>query len=127
MAICKLDLNNQVILIIITSIVKGINFRSSFNNINYHMDCGNFISLAYDPLLFLIKNIILILFLLAYYIEIKINKKNIDIEKEKNANEKTEEEDSLRPSIKDEEDLGALKSIVLPNKLYEKKINLFLW
>ena len=121
MAICKLHLNNQVNIIIIASIVKGINFRSSFNNINYHMDCGNFISITYDPFLFLIKNIISIFFLLAFFIEKKINQKNIDIEKEKNANEKIKEEYSLNTSNTDEEDLGAIESIVLPNKLYEKK------
>ena len=121
MAICKLHLNNQVNIIIITSIIKGINFRSSFNNLNYHMECGNFISITYDPFLFLIKNIILILFFLAYFIELKINQKNIDIEKEKNANEKIEEEYSLRTSNKGEEDLGAIQSIVLTNNLYEKK------
>ena len=125
MAICKVDLNNQVILIIITSIVKIINFRSSFNNINYHMDCGNFVSLAYEPLLFLIKNIISIFFLLAYFIELKINQKNIDIEKEKDTNEKSEDEDPLRPIEKDEEDLGVIESITLTNKLYEKKDKFF--
>ena len=68
MAICKLDLNNQVLLIIVTSIVLGMNFRSSFSNVNYHMDCGNFSSLTYDPFLILIKNIISKFFFVVYYI-----------------------------------------------------------
>ena len=90
------------------------------------MECGNFISLTYDPLLFLIKNIILILFLLAYFIEKKINQKNIYIEKEKDTNGKIEEEESLRTCNNDEDDLRIIESIVLSNKLYEKKINFFL-
>ena len=121
MAICKLDLNNQVILIIITSIVKGLNFRSSFNNINYHMDCGNFISITYDPLLFLIKNIISILFLLAYFIELKINQKIRDIEKRKSITEKIEEKNTLSTGNKDEENLDDIESIIVTNKLDEKK------
>ena len=119
MAICNLDLNDQVIIIIITSMVKAINFRSSFNNINYHMDIGNFFSITYDPLLFLIKNIISILFLLAYFIELKINKKNNVFYNKKISNEKVEEEYTIATSDKSEDDLGVIESIVLTNKLYE--------
>ena len=124
MAICKLVTNNRFLVIIITSIVLAINFRSSFNNINYHMDCGNYISLAYDPILILIKNAISILFLLAYFIELKLNKKNTNIykKKEKKEKEKDEEEEyKVGKTLQDEEDLSAIESIVLTNRLYEKK------
>ena len=121
MSKCKLNFDNRFLIIIIASIIKAINFRSSFNNINYHMDCGNFFSLTYDPFLFLIKNIISILFLLAYFIEWKINKKNNDNYKERNSKEKIDEEYTISTSNKDEDDLGVIESIVLSNRLYEKK------
>ena len=76
MTICKLNLDNQTLIIIITAIILGINFRSSFKNVNYHMDCGNFYSLTYDPFLILIKNILCLFFFLSYFIELKINKVN---------------------------------------------------
>ena len=109
MAICKLNLDNQTLIIIISSIVLSINFRLSFNNINYHMDCGNFYSLSYDPILILIKNILCVLFLLAYYFESKINKEN-------NSNNNIINENDISGDI-----IGEIESIVLFNKLYEKK------
>ena len=121
MAICKLVTNNRFLVIIITSIVLAINFRSSFNNINYHMDCGNYISLAYDPILILIKNAISFLFLLAYFIELKLNKKNTYIYKKKEKEKDEEEEYKVGKTLQDEEDLSAIESIVLTNRLYEKK------
>ena len=121
MAICKLVTNNRFLVIIITSIVLAINFRSSFNNINYHMDCGNYISLAYDPIIILIKNAISILFLLAYFIELKLNKKNTNIYKKKEKEKDEEEEYKVGKTLQDEEDLSAIESIVLTNRLYEKK------
>ena len=129
MAICKLVTNNRFLVIIITSIVLAINFRSSFNNINYHMDCGNYISLAYDPILILIKNAISILFLLAYFIELKLNKKNTNIykKKEKKEKEKDEEEEyKVGKTLQDEEDLSVIESIVLTN-IIKKIITLFLF
>ena len=125
MAICKLDLNNQVLLIIVTSIVLGMNFRSSFSNVNYHMDCGNFSSLTYDPFLILIKNIISSFFFVVYYIELKINKINrINNEKSKKTDENEddeEDEDIIKNPDKKEEDLGVIESIFISNKLFEKK------
>ena len=115
MAICKLVTNNRFLVIIITSIVLAINFRSSFNNINYHMDCGNYISLAYDPILILIKNAISFLFLLAYFIELKLNKKNTNIYKKKEKEKDEEEEYKVGKTLQDEEDLSAIESIVLTN------------
>ena len=59
MALFNLNLNNQTIIIIITSIIWAMNFRLSFNNINAHMDSGSFVSLKFDPFLILLKNTIL--------------------------------------------------------------------
>ena len=122
MARCKFNFDNSFVLIILTSIVSAINFRSSFNNINYHMDCGNYLSLTFDPLLILIKNIFSTLFFIAYLIEIKLNKSQ-DFYKRVGSidKEKIEEVFKSEKTIKDEEDLGTIESIVLSNRLYEKK------
>ena len=122
MAICKLNFDNSFLLIILTSIVSAINFRSSFNNVNFYMDAGNYLSLTFDPFLILIKNIITTLFFIAYLIEIKLNKSQ-DFYKRKNTigKEKIEEAFISEKTIKDEEDLGTIESIVLSNRLYEKK------
>ena len=123
MSKCKLNFDDRFLIIIIASIVKAINFRSSFNNINYHMDPGNYLSLIYDPFLILIKNIISIFFLIVYFIEIKLYKKDHDSKKKKDNNKKetNEEEFKYEKSLKDEDDLTAIESIILSNRLYEKK------
>lgn len=126
MAICKLDLNNQVQLIIITSIVLGMNFRSSFSNVNYHMDCGNFISLSYDPFLILIKNVISTFFFGAYFIILKINKiKRINNDENKKADNNEEDEDTTKSPDKNEEDSGERESIFISNKLFDDKAKFF--
>ena len=72
MKLCKLDLNNQTLVIIITSIVWAMNFRCTFNNINVHMDIGSYYTLKFDPFLLLIKNIMCMFFFLGFLIEMKI-------------------------------------------------------
>ena len=119
MSICKLNLDNQTLIIIITAIILGINFRSSFKNVNYHMDCGNFYSLTYDPFLILIKNILCLFFFFAYFIELKINKVNNN--ETKISKEKTELSNLEEEVDKKNEKLGELESYVLSHKLYHKK------
>ena len=119
MTICKLNLDNQTLIIIITAIILGINFRSSFKNVNYHMDCGNFYSLTYDPFLILIKNILCLFFFLSYFIELKINKVN-DNEK-KDFEKKTELNDLEEEVVKKAENIGELESLVLSNQIYNEK------
>ena len=119
MSICKLNLDNQTLIIIITSIILGINFRSSFKNVNYHMDCGNFYSLTYDPFLILIKNILCLFFFFAYFIELKINQVNNN--ETKISKEKTELSNLEEEVDKKNEKLGELESYVLSHKLYHKK------
>ena len=72
MSICKFNLNNQFLIILITSIIWAINFRSSFDNINAHMDSVSFESLKFEPFLILIKNILCIFYFLAFFIESKL-------------------------------------------------------
>ena len=119
MTICKLNLDNQTLIIIITAIILGINFRSSFKNVNYHMDCGNFYSLTYDPFLILIKNILCLFFFFAYFIELKINQVNNN--ETKISKEKTELSNLEEEVDKKNEKLGELESYVLSHKLYHKK------
>ena len=74
MAIFSFHFDKKVPLIFITSLVWGFNFRTTFNNINYHMGIGSYASLKYDPLLYLIKNIICIFYVIGFFLEIKNNK-----------------------------------------------------
>ena len=74
MAIFSFHFDKKVHLIFITSLVWGFNFRTTFKNINYHMGIGSYASLKYDPLLYLIKNIICILYMIGFFLEIKNNK-----------------------------------------------------
>jgi len=84
MKLCKLDINNQTLVIIITSIVWAMNFRCTFNNINVHMDTGSYYTLKFDPILLLIKNILCMFFILGFLIEMKII--NIFCKKQQNDN-----------------------------------------
>ena len=65
----------------------------------------------------MIKNIISIFFLIVYFIEIKLYKKDHDSKKKKDNNKKetNEEEFKYEKSLKDEDDLTAIESIVLSN------------
>ena len=84
MKLCKLDINNQTLVIIITSNVWAMNFRCTFNNINVHMDTGSYYTLKFDPILLLIKNILCMFFILGFLIEMKII--NIFCKKQQNDN-----------------------------------------
>ena len=120
MPICKLNLSNQTFIIIISSIVLGINFRSSFNNVNYHMDCGCFNSLTYDTFLILIKNILSLFYFLAYFIELKRNKiKRNEIEKQ-NSLKKNESDNLLTKKYSDKEEFGEIDELTISNKLFKK-------
>ena len=65
---------NKRLLLIITALIWAINFRTTFKNIDAHMDLGSYPSLKFDPLLILIKNILCcIIHLILFYYYIKIN------------------------------------------------------
>ena len=57
-----------------TTIVWGITFRATFKNINYHMGLGSYASLKFEPLLYLIKNIICVFYFIGFILEVKNNK-----------------------------------------------------
>ena len=132
MSLCKLDINNQTLIIILTSIIWAINFRSSFKNINLHMDTGSFYSLKFDPLLILIKNIICSFYLIAFFIEMKMY--HVDVDKNKIEQEKIEDFEIENDNNKiyynneentDEESLGEIESITLYNKLRTKRAKFY--
>ena len=63
----------KLLIILITSLVWDINFRSTFKNIDAHMDVISYPSLKYDPIVILIKNILCaIIFFTLYFILKKI-------------------------------------------------------
>ena len=74
MNLFQFDIENRTLVIFITSIIWAINFRTTFNNIDLHMDSGSYTSLKFDPFIILIKNIICCSFLIVYCFEQNANK-----------------------------------------------------
>ena len=131
MPLCRLDINNQTLIILITSIVWAINFRSSFKNINLHMDTGSFYSLKFDPLLILIKNIICCFYFIAFFIEKKMfkfdnNKRRMEKEKEKIKEYEVENNNNKKlyynndENSSNEENLAEVETLALYNNLETK-------
>ena len=80
MALFHLNYENKTNLIFITAIIWVINFRTSFKNIDSHMDTGCYASVKFDPLVILIKNIFCLIFIGGYIYENKISKIQFNIE-----------------------------------------------
>ena len=71
----QLNLDNKTLIILITSIIWAINFRSTFKSIDSHMDSGSYASLKFDPVIILVKNILnFIFYSICFYIETSMNK-----------------------------------------------------
>ena len=124
MSLFKLDLNEQILIIIITAIIWAINFRLTFNNINFHMDIGNYCSLKYDPFLTLIKNILCIFYFIPYFIELRINKSDNNVKDNniESKNKKTDTADSTElKKLNSDEDIGIIESLIISNKLIGNK------
>lgn len=81
MALFQFDIDNKTLIIFITSIIWAINFRSTFKNIDAHMDSGSYLSLKFENNLILVKNLLSCLFFIGFYYEIKLNKLNPKNEK----------------------------------------------
>ena len=81
MALFKFHFDKKIYLIFMTSLIWAFNFRTTFKNIDMHMGLGSYASLKYEPLLYLIKNIICIFYFIIFFIEIRKNKSE---EKEEN-------------------------------------------
>ena len=121
MALFNLNLNNQTLIILITSIIWAMNFRLSFNNINAHMDSGSFVSLKFDPFLILLKNISCIIYLVIFFVSSKKNKSNAE---QKNVVVKKEIDNYVIYNVekdKSYESLGEIQAIALYNRLDKPK------
>lgn len=129
MSICKFNLNNQFLIILITSIIWAINFRSSFDNINAHMDSVSFESLKFEPFLILIKNILCIFYFLAFFIESKLFNKVYTEEQIMVVTKKLDNNSNLIEynveKNKSKKKLGEMKAIVLSNRLDNSKEKFF--
>ena len=68
-----INFENKTLITFITSIALGINFRSTFKNIDLYMDLGDYHSPKFNPRLILIKNILSIFFLIVFYKQYKYN------------------------------------------------------
>ena len=80
MSLFHLNYENKTNLIFITAIIWVINFRTSFKNIDSHMDTGCYASVKFDPLVILIKNIFCLIFIAGYIYENKVSKIQYNIE-----------------------------------------------
>ena len=81
MSLFQIDIDNKTLIIFITSFIWVLNFRTTFKNINKHMDSGSYASLKFDPYIILIKNILCCFFFIGFYCERRINKPKNKIEK----------------------------------------------
>lgn len=88
MGLFRLRFENKTYLIFITSIIWSINFRTTFKNIYAHMGLGSYAPIKFEPLLYLIKNIICCFYLIGFFIENRQNQ--IHKEEQKVINEKKE-------------------------------------
>jgi hypothetical protein len=124
MALFQFDIDNKTLIIFMTSIIWAINFRSTFKNIDAHMDSGSYTSLKFENRLILVKNLFSCLFFIGFYFEIKLNKL-----KPKNEKKLVEiQRGSLL--IFEEKDVnlnkeGIMNSIFLLHKLTTKKDKIF--
>ena len=99
MGLIHFNFENKTLIIFITSIVLGINFRSTFKNVDLFMDLGDYPSPKFNPRLILIKNIFSSFFLLLFYIQ---NKYNISVIKNEKKIVKTKIDDIIIMEEKEE-------------------------
>ena len=71
----------KTLIIIITSLVWAINFRSTFKCIDAHMDSGSYSSIKFDPIIILIKNCFSCLYLIVYFYSLKLSSSAVQTEK----------------------------------------------
>ena len=98
MALFHLNYENKTNLIFITAILWVINFRTSFKNIDSHMDTGCYASVKYDPLVILIKNILCLFFIGGYFYENKVSKIQYTLESLETVKINNDEDDDANKS-----------------------------
>ena len=122
----QFNISNKTLIIFIASIIWIINFRTTFKNIDNHMDTSCYSSLKYDPHLILIKNILSCLFFVGFFFEIKVNRSTIVKGKELI---KTEKDNTLIVQVK-EKSIGGesiLNSVEQIYKLNDTKSKILFW
>jgi hypothetical protein len=126
MALFSLNINHKTPIIIITSIMWDINFRSTFKRIDSHMDSGSYSSLKFDSQVILIKNIFSCLFLIGFFFENKgekfTEKKNKEIVEKKEGDLiiiKEEEKRTLSDNL--------IQSISKLHRLDDTKLKIMFW
>ena len=126
MNLFQFDFDNKTLTIFITAIIWAINFRSTFKNIDSHMDSGSYTSLKFDPYLILIKNILSILFFLGLFFEMKLSRKTGEKKKQLI---KTVEGSMLVFQMKEEKsDKNEIfNSIMFLNQLNTQKQKILFW
>ena len=90
---------NKITLLFITTFMYLLNFRMSFENIDYHMDTSCYSSVKYDPLVILIKNVINVLFIFVYFYEKKISKVTFESLETKSQKYRADSHDSSNPNM----------------------------
>ena len=126
MNLFQFNINKKTLIIFITSIIWIINFRTTFENIDSHMDTGCYSSLKFDPHLILIKNIISCLFFVGFFFEIKENKSSVVTGKELI---KTEKDNTLIVQVKEKTSGGEsiLNSVEQIYHLNDTKSKILFW
>ena len=76
------NFENKIHLVFITSIVLAINFRTTFKNVDFYMDLGDYPSTKFNPMLIFIKNIFCSFFLLLFYILYQYNLSRAQVQKQ---------------------------------------------
>ena len=120
MALFYLQFDKSFYIILITSVLWTINYRSTFKNNSDSMGLGSCWVLRFDPMPLLIKNIICIFYLIVYFYEIKLSKSDVNRKifiqkKEKNQ------------IIIQKEELDHIIMVERGNNLLRAKNKIFFW
>ena len=126
MSLFQLHTENNLIIILLTSCVWLINYRSTFKNNSDSMGLGSCWVLRFDPMIILIKNIICIFYLGIFIYEIRLSKsdnsiKHAFVQKKEGAQIRIE----LQTINNDEEDI--LNSVYKVNNLDNIYMKILFW
>ena len=126
MFIFQFNINNKTFIIFITALVWAFNFRTTFKNIDSHMDSGSYSSLKFNPKLILIKNIISCFFLIVFLIESRLITQKKRIEKEI-VQKKKDDFIIIQIKEKGQDSSSLLNSISSIHRLNDTKLKILFW
>ena len=126
MGLFSFNINHKTQIIIITALIWAINFRSTFKNVDSHMDSGSYSSLKFDNEIILIKNLISCFFFIGFFIADKKNKapvkKNIEIIEKTEGNKIIIQEEERKEKTE-----SLIDSIVRIHRLDDKISKFMFW